>query len=423
MILLSSPVENEGHFDLWKNVFTKFFRSSNLQFIVLENEGKMLQNLMSVKADQPRALLKFREQELELSSRHHKVNQVFKNSGDSKIILNIAKKYAWSYIPFKYKVKFAEVVYRHVPIRKTFVKFKHQETNGLDKFVSLKSIYPEIDLVIFLYLDFFKNVPVEDWLTLDSSLQSKWIMCLFDPDNFPTENLKGLQSLKVIIVTSEYARHRVQRVIGNQRIEVVIAPDFVPKVASPEESYTPLITSQNPIILMVGTISERKNLDLFLRCASSEQGASFSWVIGGRIYRDACSEFALDFLDNKASAFSNIHMVNRYITDQELEDLIRSSSVLFTIYKHWEYASNIVSRAAIYNVPVLVGEGDHIREIVQENSLGLVITSADVSSVFAGIIDLLNNPEYVHASDKFKETLNEQNFIDFLRTVLKKIDR
>jgi glycosyltransferase involved in cell wall biosynthesis len=437
VIFFSSPYKKEGHFDQWENAFIKFFESSNLPFVILEDQRIMLENLLSAMTKQPKAHIKFREQKVVLSGRYDKVYQRPKYMGNSSLVSRIARRYVWNFIPLEYKHKIVKVVQRLLSMEQNFANYKTRELLELQKLVTLKCIYPESSLIFFSYLDYFKNISREEWNSLESSLQSKWVACLFDPDNFPTENLNELESLRVIIVTSEYARKRVQKDLVNQRIDVLIAPDFVPtsyihappedmlneRILNPEGSISHSVPTQNPKILLAGSISERKNLDLFLRCASSEQGANFTWVIGGKIHREMCSEFALDFLDNKASAFTNIQVINRYLTDKELEDLVRSSSVLFSIYKEWEYASNIVSRAAICNVPVLVGNGKHISEIVQQNSLGLIISIPNVSSVFDGITELLNKPNYFHASEKFKETLSEQNFIDFLGTVVKKIDR
>ena len=437
MIFFSSPFKNEGHFDQWENAFRKFFQSANLPFIILEDQRILLENLMLAMTERPKVRIKFREQEIVLSGSYDKVYQRNKYIGNSSLAPRIARRYVWNFIPLKYRHKIVKVVQKILSTEQNFANYKPRELLELQKLVILKCIYPETNLIFFSYLDYFKNISREEWNSLDSSLQSKWVACLFDPDNFPTENLNELESLRAIIVTSEYARKKVQRDLVHQRIDVLIAPDFVPtgyidaplddilneRMLKLEGGQSPSIPSQNPTVLLAGSISERKNLDLFLRCACSEQGANFTWVIGGKIHREMCSEFALDFLDNKASAFTNIQVINKYMTDKELEGLIRSSSVLFSIYKDWEYASNIVSRAAIYNVPVLVGNGRHISEIVQQNSLGLIISFPDVTSVFNGITELLNKPNYFHASEKFKETLSEQNFIDFLGTVVKKIDR
>jgi len=95
-------------------------------------------------------------------------------------------------------------------------------------------------------------------------------------------------------------------------------------------------------------------------------------------------------------------------SDVVFDSLVSISSILFAAYINFPSSSNMIYKAALHNIPIIVS-GDHLMgEQVRDFELGAALDTVTPQAILAAIPSLLaTNKSY--GFDRFLETYSHEN--------------
>ena len=144
------------------------------------------------------------------------------------------------------------------------------------------------------------------------------------------------------------------------------------------------------IVFMGGSIGKQKNLARWWGLISLADPRKWFFVQVGRINRNnltAEDEAALDQM--QAAAPGNVFILPDYLPDERaFNAIINASDVVFAVYLDFARSSNMLSKAAIFEKPILVADDHLMGERVRRYGIGLAVPARDSAAIHAGLLAL-----------------------------------
>jgi glycosyltransferase involved in cell wall biosynthesis len=164
------------------------------------------------------------------------------------------------------------------------------------------------------------------------------------------------------------------------------------------------------IISSIGTQAKKKNLTMLLKIAeySSRQNLPYFFVIaGGPVYWNTWNKKEQDYIKSLyESKNDNIYFYFQVIPDgPEYNSFIKISDLIFAVYHNFYHSSNTLTKAAIFEKPVIVDDRYLMAERVIKYQTGLAVPEGNMKKTIQAIDCLLRKVDYNELSlnPKFKE--------------------
>ena len=171
-------------------------------------------------------------------------------------------------------------------------------------------------------------------------------------------------------------------------------PDFA-DLSAPNKEYTLAQEIANKasgrkIVSLLGSINKRKGVDLLLRTIERMAHDEFFFVIAGK------SSLTADETEQLLS-FANKHTnmvvsLERIPTEADFNALVAQSDVIFAVYQQFTGSSNMLTKAAAFEKPVVVATKQCMGKRVEEYKIGIAIDETDANACSEAIIKLCNQP-------------------------------
>jgi len=149
--------------------------------------------------------------------------------------------------------------------------------------------------------------------------------------------------------------------------------------------------SGRPVISLVGHLQRTKGLLEFTRLAEDPELQDVVFFLGGEVNWSEISaetqRWMLDVWEQQANVF---RYPGRIPDELSLNGVMDASDVIFAAYTDFPNSSNILTKAAFLNRPVIVSDGFLMAERTREFQLGVVVPEGDVPAQKAGIRTLLS---------------------------------
>lgn len=148
------------------------------------------------------------------------------------------------------------------------------------------------------------------------------------------------------------------------------------------------------VVCLVGAVLPRKGVRAFLLAAQELIGHPVSFVIAGEVYWDSFDKATSSML-RRASDRGQEGITNLFILDQRIEDeadlnwIVKHSTVCYLAYVGFDGSSNVLSKAAAFNVPVIVSDGTVLADSCRQHDLGWVVPADDAGAVAAAVLQAL----------------------------------
>jgi len=139
-------------------------------------------------------------------------------------------------------------------------------------------------------------------------------------------------------------------------------------------------------LLFFGLIRDYKGLDLLIE-SMSYLGDDYQLVIAGEIYGDENKVFDLI---SKSKKGNNIHLFDRYVSNEEVSDFFSSADVCVLPYRS-ATQSGVTAVAIHFEVPLIVTPVGALPDAVEKDDLGVVAKKVDSESIADAIQAILNN--------------------------------
>lgn len=148
------------------------------------------------------------------------------------------------------------------------------------------------------------------------------------------------------------------------------------------------------IIGLIGSLSKRKGLLTFLEVAQRSTDKDWFFVLAGPLNK---ATFHQEYDDKLADDFAKLQNIlesppqNCFFHLQSIPDgaqfnaFIQSFDIIFAAYENFPYSSNILTKAAVFQRPVIVSQGFCMAARVQRFQFGLTIPEGDVDACIEAI--------------------------------------
>ncbi|RMF23170.1 MAG: glycosyltransferase family 1 protein, partial [Cyanobacteria bacterium J083] len=177
-----------------------------------------------------------------------------------------------------------------------------------------------------------------------------------------------------------------------QNKSVAIFPDVTDE-SPPDIEYSlakqiKLQAGEKKIISLLGSQCKRKGLLTLLEVAKLTTSENWFFVCAG-VFEE--SSFLPDELKKIHQAFDNCWFHWQAIPDGcKFNALVAQSDVLFAVYNDFPYSSNILTKAALFEKPVIASKNYCMGKRVEKFGLGLTIEEGDVFGCIEALHYLCN---------------------------------
>ena len=147
------------------------------------------------------------------------------------------------------------------------------------------------------------------------------------------------------------------------------------------------LSPQKGYFLFMGNIKPYKGVDVFIASALEllKDSVDCEFIIAGSGY---------DASMDKVKNHNNFTIINRFINNEELADLIAGCLAVVCPYKSASQ-SGVIQSAYAFNKPVIVSDLDSFRECVIENKTGEFCKVNDIESLKIAMGKFYKNTEYL----------------------------
>jgi glycosyltransferase involved in cell wall biosynthesis len=214
------------------------------------------------------------------------------------------------------------------------------------------------------------------------------------------------------------------------RCPVVTFPDFTDQ-STPDRAFAvaQAIRQQaqgRPIVGLLGSLNKRKGLLTLMEAAISDQSKNWFFAFVGQLSTYTMSPAESDRVQAiVASAPSNCFFHLERIPDEpQFNALVETCDVLFAAYENFPYSSNLLTKAAVFNKPVIASQGVCMGERVEQFQLGVAIAEGNVEQCIAAVQQLCDYTRTSTDSPTFTPDFagyRQQHSIAQLRVALQEV--
>jgi glycosyltransferase involved in cell wall biosynthesis len=207
------------------------------------------------------------------------------------------------------------------------------------------------------------------------------------------EHIFRSTKLHSIAVLDEGAMNSLERLSNRP---VVAFPDLTDEAIDVEP--TPLsvkikrFASGSPIIAAVGHLLYTKGITTLARVAADRVNSDLFFVFAGEIDLGSFKPDDRLLITRLMDHCPNVYTHFARISDGPIfNSVIRACDVLFAAYLDFPNSSNTLTKAAVFQKPVIVSDGYLMAERTRKHSLGEVIPEGDINAAGRAIREILND--------------------------------
>lgn len=363
-ILLYNPISNEGHLDSWHVLFIDLVSKSGFGVIAVCNDPEGLR-------------LKLKHKGIYESEYLVVLDATDRTTGPHSIL----KKF-WH----RCHALYGRLMFRQ---RKTSLDpalFFDRVNQLIDRYTG------QIRLVFNMYVDAYPSDP-QYWKNLSFLNSLPWVGLCITPSAHPSEGYYSLHTYKGTCLLDEAICKTYQQEMPGRMFEFLpdITETALPEQRSALANDILSFAAGRKIVFMGGSIGKQKNLvhwyDLIGLCDQSQ----WFFVQMGRINTNNLTlddESALKKI--QCNPPENLFTYPEYVKDERIfNEIISISDVIFAVYRDFARSSNMLSKAAYFEKPILVAENCLMGQRVSHYKIGLAVDADETSSIYSGLISLL----------------------------------
>jgi hypothetical protein len=250
-------------------------------------------------------------------------------------------------------------------------------------------------LVFFLYLDMMELEP-DGCRRLDERLSTPFAGILFHPcyegttagrpePYFECRHACGAAFLNPHRV-EPYTRTFPDRVFGAlPDVTDAATPDQSPELVKQFRARA----GQRTIVALLGSLTAHKGIPEFLQLISRAEPRELFFVVIGEIFWESFGAQERDLRRFAAAPPENCFVHAGYLDDERvLNAAIAASDILYAVYPNQRDSSNTLTKAAIFEKPVVVSEQHLMGERVRTFRLGATVRFGDIDGILAALTRL-----------------------------------
>ena len=243
-----------------------------------------------------------------------------------------------------------------------------------------------------MYLDTYKT-SAEAWRVFASMCRLPWGGIRFAPtDPPPHEGYYALSTLGGVCFLNEATCRDYSASLSGKyfqylpEITNVGLPD-APCFLAEEIAYR---AAGRKIVFLGGTIVGKKNIAHWSELIAQADARRWFFVQVGEIHGNTFSPAdTAAFEGLVAHPPENLFLHAQYLSDErEFNDIIRIADIIFAVYRDFPFSSNMLSKAAYFEKPILVSDGCLMADRVRHYGIGLAVPYDDVRAMVCALEQL-----------------------------------
>ena len=453
-IVLYNPISNEGHLDSWHVLFAILLLQAGYGVIAITNDPDGLQTKLTAKGHPPSEILRIigtRDQS-QATSVSNKKPRLIKTLRQAWLDwnaycdeaqyrqhwrLNQAQKRPLADLISRFKYSVLKQFGQLMQLLHGFYKKKKQNLQSSVKPVNfylspvdfLQQVnavvdqYPgQIQAVLNMYIDAYSPA-AEYWPSFRFKESTPWGALCITPTESPDQGYYKALDYKGTLLLDEKLTARYRAELPHYIFEYL--PD-VTETALPAESgrlarELRVLAGSRKIVFMGGSIGKQKNLSRWIELIAVADSKQWFFVQIGRINKNNLTpEDEAALRQVLASPPDNLYIQPTYLADERtFNEIISISDVIFAVYRDFWRSSNMLSKAAYFEKPILVAKSCLMGDRVEQYRIGYAVPQGDTLAMYQALCDL-SNIEHLGAHfqayrNDFSEEIMQQKLAAFLQ--------
>jgi len=245
------------------------------------------------------------------------------------------------------------------------------------------------DCLLNMYLDMYKT-GVEGWRQFALRCRLPWGGVRFAPaDPPPQEGYYSLPSLRGVCFLDEAVCQAYSTSLPDKYFQ------YIPDITNEELSEHPCYLAEEimcraagrKIVFLGGSMVRKKNIARWSELITLADSRRWFFVQVGEVYGHTFSPADIAALERLvAHPPENLFLHTHYLPDEkEFNAIIRIADILFAVYRDFRNSSNMLSKAAYFEKPILVSDGYLMGDRVRRYGIGVVVDQDDVQGMLSAI--------------------------------------
>lgn len=399
-VIVYNPISNEGHLDSWHVLFIKSLRQSGQAVIALSSDPEgLLEKLRAYGFDRSAALVVIPTtvspaaplssmRALWLRWQVLYDQALYQRRWYSPAIKGLGE-----------LLKRAHSLYGSVWRRRAHsINQDLQRTTTLDPNQFCEQVngvlrqYPgQITAILNMYMDAYP-VAKQDWENFTFDTDIPWRGLCITPNSLFDEGYYGVNSYVGTYFLDEKVCEAYQTQMPERNFEYLpdIADTSLPSQPSVLAKKIAQKAAGRKVVFMGGSIGKQKNLARWLELITLANPKEWFFVQIGRLNHNNLSpedRQALAALVKKPN--DNLWLHPEYVPDERtFNEIISISSVIFAVYRDFARSSNMLSKAAYFEKPLLVAKGQLMAMRVETYKIGVAVDQDSAVSMHQGLLIL-----------------------------------
>lgn len=433
-VVLYNPISNEGHLDSWHVLFIRLLRQAGQAVIAISPDPvSLIQKLQAQGLEQTEALVVLGTAGMPSTSL----------SGTAPLSIVRAAWLRWQALNDKalyqrtwyrapvqaldFLLKAAHSFYRQA--RQPRVQsFSPSATTlepkqfGDQVNLALRQYPGQVKAVFNMYVDAYPT-DQSTWINFAFWQNIPWFGLCISPTPLPTAGYYSVPSYRGTCFLDEavcaaYRQHMPERVF-----------EYLPDIAdiSLPEQVSALArqilerAANRKIVFMGGSIGKQKNLARWFELIALANPKDWFFVQIGRLnHNNLLPEDQLALASIAKQPPENLWIQPEYLADErQFNEIISISSVIFAVYRDFARSSNMLSKAAYFEKPLLVAAGQLMGKRVEHYKIGLAVAQDSALSMYQGLMALDGIENIKDNFGLYRQDFNEAAMQAKLQTILK----
>jgi hypothetical protein len=415
-IILYNPISNEGHLDSWHALFVDAFLTAGWAVIAMTSDLSALKKQLDQKGLEGHPALSLRSTtgEKTATSTHAGI--------PVNILRNTAKRLE-AFLPFNLSqlLRQAKGLLQSRDKRELAAlaaKYLNPQLFCEQVNEVLTQQSKQVSAVFNMYVDAYMPIP-SAWQNFTLAFSTPWASLSITPSPLEVVNEAStlppyyfLQGYRGTCFLDESPLKRYQAQWPDKQFEYLpdITETSLPAQPSALAQSIKQLAAGRKIVFMGGSIGKQKNLVEWIRLIQRADSSKWFFVQIGRINtNNLTSEDKKALVDIKAATPKNLFIQETYVADESVfNEIITLADVIFAVYKDFYRSSNMLSKAAYFEKPILVAHQCLMGERVARYGIGLAVAPNDSDAIHQALVAAPQLPKQSEHFAAYRKDFNQQ---------------
>jgi hypothetical protein len=273
-----------------------------------------------------------------------------------------------------------------------------------------------------MYIDAYPT-DQKTWANFALVQDASWFGLCITPSPLPTAGYYSVPSYRGTCFLDEAVCAAYQQQMPERVFEYLpdIADTNLPGQVTPLAKQILERAANRKIVFMGGSIGKQKNLARWFELIALANPKDWFFVQIGRLnHNNLLPEDQQALASIVKHPPENLWIQPEYLADErQFNEIIALSSVIFAVYRDFARSSNMLSKAAYFEKPVLVAAGQLMGKRVEHYQIGLAVDQDSAPSMYQGLLALDSIENIKDNFGLYRQDFNEAAMQTKLQAILK----